>query len=109
MSRVQTLAKARARKAPPVKAPPRTAWFLTGHKLNALFAILLIALTCALYIPVLAYPFVVLDDRDYVTTNPHLQDGIAWRTIRWHLRPPQRRIGIRSPGYPMLLTTNSSP
>ncbi len=40
-------------------------------------------MTIALYIPVLGHSFVVLDDRDYVTANPHIHESLSWTTIKW--------------------------
>jgi conjugal transfer/entry exclusion protein len=39
--------------------------------------------TIALYSPVLWHSFVVLDDREYVTANPHIHGGLGWNTIKW--------------------------
>ena len=44
---------------------------------------MLAAATIALYSPVIGYSFVVLDDHDYVTANPHIQGDAAWSTIKW--------------------------
>jgi len=33
--------------------------------------------------PVIGHSFVVLDDREYVTANPHVHGGPAWSTIQW--------------------------
>ncbi len=35
------------------------------------------------YLPVLRYPFVSLDDVDYVTENQHVQQGISYPTLSW--------------------------
>ena len=40
-------------------------------------------MTIALYSPVFGYWFVILDDQEYVTGNPHVQNGLAWSTIKW--------------------------
>ncbi len=44
---------------------------------------LLAAATIALYVPALSNRFLVLDDRDYVTGNSHVQDGLSWSTLKW--------------------------
>lgn len=44
---------------------------------------LLAAITFAVYWPVLKYPFVNYDDVDYVTENPHVQQGVTLATLRW--------------------------
>jgi len=41
------------------------------------------------------HSFVVLDDREYVTANPHVHGGPAWSTIQWHSRQLRLRTGIR--------------
>ncbi len=85
MSRARTVAKTRIQsgKKPNPKTLPGTGPFLAGTKLNAALCVLLAAATIALYSPVVGYSFVVLDDRDYVTANSHIHDGLAWSTIEW--------------------------
>ncbi len=85
MSRAQTLAKARSqrRKRTQLKAPAETGAFLTGKNLNIVLCVLLATVTIALYGPVLEHSFVILDDQEYVTGNPHIQNGLAWSTIKW--------------------------
>ena len=46
-------------------------------------ALLLAACTFAVYFPVLSHPFVNYDDSDYVTANPHVQQGLTWATLVW--------------------------
>ena len=48
-----------------------------------LFGLLLAVATTALYLPVSHHPFLNLDDNQYVTTNPHVQDGLSWDTVHW--------------------------
>jgi protein O-mannosyl-transferase len=84
MTRAKTLAKTRAqaRKG----AQPRThrgGPFLSGKKLNAFLCALLAGATIALYVPVIGHPFAIRDDRDYVTANPHVHEGLAWNTVKW--------------------------
>ena len=50
---------------------------------NALLCVLLALATIALYSPVMGHSFVVLDDRDYVTGNPHIYNGLSWNTVQW--------------------------
>jgi protein O-mannosyl-transferase len=85
MSRARTLAKAPAqsRKRPRPKTPPGTGPFVAGKKLNAVLCVLLAGVTIALYSPVIGYSFVVFDDQDYVTANPHIHGGFGWNTIKW--------------------------
>jgi protein O-mannosyl-transferase len=85
MSRAKTLAKARAesRGRSNTTAPPRTGSPLTGRNLNAILCVLLAGATITLYSPVIGHSFVVLDDREYVTANPHIHDGLGWSTVKW--------------------------
>jgi protein O-mannosyl-transferase len=50
---------------------------------NAALCVLLALATVALYSPVIGHSFVVLDDREYVTANPHIHDGLSWNTLKW--------------------------
>ena len=50
---------------------------------NAALSVLLALATIALYSPVIGHPFVVFDDREYVTANPHIHDGLNWNTLKW--------------------------
>ncbi|MGA2965303.1 MAG: tetratricopeptide repeat protein [Terriglobales bacterium] len=85
MSRAKNLSKTRAQAGtkPNPKGHPGTGSFLTGKKLNAVLCVLLAAVTIVLYTPVLGYGFVILDDQEYVTGNPHVQEGLNWSTIQW--------------------------
>jgi len=85
MSRAKAVAKTRAqsRKAPSVKRAPWTRPVLAGKNLNAVLCLLLAIATIGLYIPVLGHSFVVLDDRDYITANSHIHEGLSWNTIKW--------------------------
>ena len=81
MSRAQTRSRSRAPSRKP-EAGPGAASSLQSKKMIAGLSALLGALTIALYSPVLGHSFVVFDDRDYVTENPHIRGGLAWKTIR---------------------------
>jgi tetratricopeptide (TPR) repeat protein len=85
MSRAQTFAKARtqSRKRPNTHAHSGTGRFLSGKKLTAALSVLLAVATIALYSPVSGYLFVVYDDQEYVTANPHIHGGLAWSTVKW--------------------------
>jgi tetratricopeptide (TPR) repeat protein len=50
---------------------------------TAALCVLLALATIALYSPVMWHSFVVLDDREYVTANPHIHEGLSWNTVRW--------------------------
>ncbi len=85
MRPAQTLAKARAqsRKRPQPKTPHGAGKSLDGTQLNTVLCVLLAGVTIALYSPVLWHSFVVLDDREYVTANSHIHNGLNWNTIKW--------------------------
>ena len=85
MSRSKAVAKtsSQARKRPNPKVSARTVPFLTGNNLNAVLCVLLAGVTIALYLPVIGHSFLILDDHDYVTANPHVHDGLSWSTFKW--------------------------
>ena len=85
MSRAKNLPKtlAQSRKRPQPKALPESGLFLPGRNLIIFVSALLAAATITLYSPVIGHSFVVLDDREYVTANPHVHGGPAWSTIQW--------------------------
>jgi Flp pilus assembly protein TadD len=57
--------------------------FASAGKRNAIFCLLLIAATLALYNPVNRHPFVNYDDPSYITENPHVQASLTWGTVTW--------------------------
>lgn len=84
MSRPKTAkTRSRDRKVADSKARPNVQPVLSKRNLNVLLCFLLATATIALYSPVIEYPFVVLDDTDYVTSNVHVHGGLSWRTIKW--------------------------
>jgi hypothetical protein len=46
-------------------------------------AAFLAVITLAAYYPVLSHPFVNYDDAEYVTENPHVQQGLTFSTFAW--------------------------
>ena len=48
-----------------------------------MLCVLLAGATIALYSPVIGYPFIVLDDHDYVAANIHVHGGLSWSTVKW--------------------------
>src|ERR1022692_873131 len=88
MSRDKTLARtsSQARKRRNSKSPPAAAALLNRKNLNIVLCVLLAGVTIALYSPVIGHSFVVLDDREYVTANPHIRGGLGWNTIKWAFR-----------------------
>ena len=85
MSRSRTPAKTRsqARINSNRAASARNGPFFAGGRLNAVLSVLLAVATIALYSPVVGHAFVVYDDEEYVTKNPHIQGGLAWSTVKW--------------------------
>ena len=85
-SRTASKTRAQSRRSSDANAHLRTGSFFTGpgnKYLNAVICVSLAAVTIALYSPVIGYSFIVLDDHDYVTANPHIHGGLRWSTIRW--------------------------
>ena len=84
MSRSKAASRTRARvpRTPHRSRSSAAAPSLTGARLNIAFCILLAVATIAFYSPVLGHPFIVLDDREYVTANPHIR-SLGWDTIKW--------------------------
>lgn len=84
MSHTGTRSKARAQsRKTPNRNAARTGPFLTGKSLNIILCILLAGVTVAIYSPVFGNSFVVYDDQGYVTGNSHIQQGLAWSTVKW--------------------------
>ena len=83
MSRTKSPAKSRSRKTSNPERESRTTNVLSGNRLIAVLCGLLAAATIAVYSPVLGHRFVIWDDREYVTGNPHLATGLSWSTIKW--------------------------
>ena len=54
----------------------------TGRQIAiATIAVALVA--ACLYLPILRNPFITFDDRDYVTENLHVNQGLNWHTVAW--------------------------
>jgi tetratricopeptide (TPR) repeat protein len=63
--------------------------FHTPQKRRVILCLLLALATLALYYPVTRAPFLNYDDPVYVTNNPHVRDGLSWKTIVWTFRTPK--------------------
>jgi Flp pilus assembly protein TadD len=57
--------------------------FSSPEKRNVILCLLLVVATLALYNPVNRHLFVNYDDDRYITENPHVHNGLTWRTITW--------------------------
>src|SRR5581483_5040586 len=45
--------------------------------------LVLTLLTLGLYWPLFGYPFINLDDPDFVSENPHVLSGLTWSGLKW--------------------------
>ena len=71
----------RARKSSPKRQPGGEPFF-SGLRLQISLCTLLAAAALAFYAPAIGHPFIVLDDREYVTANPHIR-SLGWATVKW--------------------------
>jgi len=55
----------------------------TSRQRNLFIYLCLAAATVAVYWPVLHFGFVVVDDRTYVTENPHVRTGLTLSNLAW--------------------------
>ena len=46
-------------------------------------SLLVCLLALATYLPTANNQFVNYDDPDYLTSNPHVQQGVSWQNIKW--------------------------
>src|SRR5439155_1849120 len=61
---------------------PRGSW-LAKLRSPAVLSLLLALTTLGVYLPVAWHDFVGYDDPDYVTDNPHVQNGLKWENVVW--------------------------
>lgn len=64
-------------------AGPPTLRNRSERKWSAIIYSLLACVTLAVYAPVVELDFVNYDDSAYVTSNPHVTDGLKWSGIKW--------------------------
>jgi tetratricopeptide (TPR) repeat protein len=85
MSRSRTSSKTRTQSSARQNAKElqSPAAFFSANRRNAALSAVLAAATIALYVPATGHSFLILDDREYVTANPHVHDGLSWSTIKW--------------------------
>ena len=55
----------------------------SDKKIFALICLVLALGTAALYWPVTSHPFILYDDEQYVTGNPHVLTGLGWDNFVW--------------------------
>jgi tetratricopeptide (TPR) repeat protein len=53
------------------------------RKLFALLCVVLALGTAALYWPITGHPFILYDDEQYITANPHVTTGLSWANFLW--------------------------
>jgi len=53
------------------------------NKLFALICLVLALGTAVLYWPITQHPFILYDDEQYVTANPHITSGLNWTNTVW--------------------------
>lgn len=57
--------------------------FAGREKQKLVLCLALVAATLLFYNPVAHDGFIVFDDNPYIVTNPHVQAGIRWSTVKW--------------------------
>jgi protein O-mannosyl-transferase len=62
---------------PVVRRPQLPVWVMAG---------LLVLGTIALYWPTIQCEFVLYDDPEFLTENPHVQGGLNWEGVKWAFR-----------------------
>ena len=60
-----------------------SSFFLESSAGTALLAVILLAATIAVYLPVRNCQFFNVDDHIYVVENAHVHHGLNWTTVRW--------------------------
>ena len=63
----------------------RLARFLSPAVRRALLAVIIVAMTLAVYAPVTRHPFIHIDDYGYVVNNSHIQH-LNWDTVTWSFK-----------------------
>src|SRR5271166_612087 len=53
------------------------------HKFFALICVVLALGTVALYWPITHHPFIVFDDEQYISANPHVTSGLSGTNFVW--------------------------
>jgi protein O-mannosyl-transferase len=66
----------------PTTSTSSTPSTFTAHR-KTIFCFLLIAVTLAVYVPVVHNGFVNYDDPRYIIDNSHIQSGLNWQSVRW--------------------------
>jgi len=82
MSRAKTLPKSRVSARRKSARQPSPKSFLSDKKTALLLSAVLAVVTIVVYIPAMNHSFIVLDDREYVTANPHIHT-LGWETVKW--------------------------
>jgi Flp pilus assembly protein TadD len=62
----------------------------SGQKHFALVCLVLALGTAALYWPITSHPFIIFDDEQYITANPHVASGLNWTNLVWALKSSEQ-------------------
>ena len=62
----------------------------SGQKYFALVCLVLALGTMALYWPITSHPFIIFDDEQYITANPHVTSGLNWTNLVWALKSSEQ-------------------
>ncbi len=62
----------------------------SGQKYFALVCLVLALGTAALYWPITSHPFIIFDDEQYITANPHVTSGLNWTNLVWALKSSEQ-------------------
>ena len=66
------------------KKPEQSPAVLAGARPRVgIYCLLLVVVTLAFYSPVTQNRFIEFDDTSYIVTNPNIQAGLSWSTIKW--------------------------
>jgi tetratricopeptide (TPR) repeat protein len=55
----------------------------SSSKRTTILCLLLVLITLSVYNPIVRNSFINVDDNGYVTDNPHVHQGLSWKTLRW--------------------------
>jgi len=71
----------------PVRAPASPNNALVPRNRLAAYCAFLLVLTAVIYSSIVKHPFVNYDDGIYIASNPHIQEGLDWKTLSWVWTP----------------------
>lgn len=71
-----------ASKSSSKRLPEATRVLWNDTKVTLALSLFVAAAAVTVYLPAIGHSFVVLDDREYVTANPHIR-SLGWSTVQW--------------------------